>query len=132
MMKKIKFLVLSLSLLLSVAFFGEKCLAAAYIRNSESYSVQHNYPKCFDLNSKSTINDLSVYATAKPNNTNDIAYLTVYQNSNFTGAVTSTTKFPGGDPSVRVNFILPRNTTYYALVSTDQTVNVNGKFSAYY
>ncbi|MCI7106704.1 MAG: hypothetical protein MR945_02325 [Agathobacter sp.] len=45
-----------------------------------------------------------------------MAYLTVNQNSNYTGAVTSTTKFPGGDPSVRVNFTLPKSTTYYALV----------------
>lgn len=131
-MKKAKFLVLGLCMLLSAGFFGEKCLASVYIYNNSSYSVKENHPRGYTLNSQSSINDLTVYATARPDGTNDIAYLTVYKNANYSGAVTETKKFPGGDPSVSLRFTLPKSTSYYALVSTEQSSAVTGKFSAYY
>lgn len=131
-MKKAKFLALGLCMLLSAGFFGEKCLASVYIYNDAWYSVHKEHPRGFTLNSQSSINDLTVYATARPDETNDIAYLTVYEDSNYSNAVTEAKKFPGGDPAVRLKFTLPKSTTYYALVSTKQSGTFTGKFSAYY
>lgn len=131
-MKKRKIFTLALCMLLVVTFCGERCLASMYIYNNHPYTITSASAKTFAIANPSSANDLTVYVYGRPDKTNQIDYVAVYKDPTYTYNVVPKTKFPGGDPSVRAIFTLPKNTTYYALVSTESTQSVSGKFSAYY
>lgn len=132
-MRKSKLLVLTLCMMLSMLFLlGTECSATEYILKNVSYSVIKDGPTGKAIKSPSSINNLTVYVTAPPNDTNKISMVAIYKNSNYTGTVVASGRFPGGEGGTRIHFTLPTNTTYHALISTESASTVNGKFSAFY
>lgn len=132
-MRKSKLLVLTLCMMLSMLFLlGTECSATAYIVKNSSYTVSQDNPVGKSIKSPSSINDLTVYVTAKPNSTNKVSAVAIYKNSTYTGSVVASGRFPGGDDGARIHFTLPTSKTYHALISAESSGTFSGTFSAFY
>lgn len=90
-----------------------------------SYSVSYGKTDKSKFRNDDTMNDVTIYINGRPNSGKVL--LEVYDNANYSGTPKAKKTYWAEESGMQLVVTVPKNTTYYIMVSTDSTSTITGK-----